>query len=229
MSKRIIEAPARPTGVILKRSNRGTSPTNRRESEASNRGTSPTNRRDSEARNRGTSPTNRRAWGGNRRTLEAPVASGDGRVTIFNLADIFAPTGLTSLQALSNIPSLPAWFTSVGKVYRFDSTEEFPGTIAFHYLQREVPEGHEDALRIFYRPDDDIETEWQPLDTDVDTRENLASARMPEPAKGTYALIATVELPALQQGWNMIAYTLPNTRTVDKCAGVVERQIFSVV
>ena len=47
------------------------------------------------------------------------------------------------------------------------------------------------------------------------TRENLASARMPEPAKGTYALIATVELPALQPGWNMIAYTLPNTRTVD--------------
>ena len=195
--------------------NRGSSPTNRRDAEARNRGSSPTNRRDAEAWNRGSSPTNRRAWRGNRRTLEAPVASGDGRVTIFNLDDIFAPTGLTTLQALSNVPSLPPWFTPVGKVYRFESTEAFPGTIAFHYLQREVPEGHEDGLRIYYRPDDDIGTDRQPLATDVDTRENLASARMPQSAGGSYALVATVELPALQQGWNLLAYTLPQTRTVE--------------
>jgi hypothetical protein len=38
--------------------------------------------------NRISNSANSRAWGANNRSLEAPVAAGDGRVTIFNLSDL---------------------------------------------------------------------------------------------------------------------------------------------
>ncbi|MCW5844364.1 MAG: VCBS repeat-containing protein [Caldilinea sp.] len=153
-----------------------------------------------------------RAMGANRRTMEAPVSSGDGRVTIFKLDDLLGDSGALTLQALNEPPQMAPWLTPVGKAYRFAATEPFTRTIAFNYLQRDVPEGFEPVLRLYFLPDGGG---WQPLDTRLDADENLAAARMPAQANGVYVLAASVELPQLQEGWNLLAYTIPETRTVD--------------
>jgi len=158
---------------------------------------------------------NRRAWGANSRLLGAPVASGDGQVTIFNLNDIFADTGTVSLQAISSLPSLPPWLTPVGQGYRFTPNQQFERVIAFDYLQRDVPAGYEHTLRIYYSPDSG--TTWQRLDTDIDIDDNRATAVMPGndlKGEGIYAVMATVELPALSAGWNLVGYPLPGSRAV---------------
>src|SRR5690606_10223391 len=79
-----------------------------------------------------------RAMGANRRTMEAPVSSGDGRVTIFKLDDLLGDSGALTLQALNEPPQMAPWLASVGKAYRFAATEPFTRTIAFNYLQRDV-------------------------------------------------------------------------------------------
>ena len=158
---------------------------------------------------------NTRAWGANYRTMEAPIASGDGRVTIFNLENLVGDNGGTALQALSTLPGLPLWLTPVGLGYRFVAAETFTRTIAFHYLQREVPEGYEQTLTLYYSPDEG--RTWQRLATDLDVEENLASAFMPRNAQagqGIYALQAAVEMPPLTLGWNLFNYPIPQARPV---------------
>ena len=155
---------------------------------------------------------NTRAWGANYRAMEAPIASGDGRVTIFNLENLLGDNGEVALQALSTLPSLPLWLTSVGQGYRFVATETFTRTIAFHYLQREVPEGYEQTLTLYYSPDEG--QTWQQLVTELDMEENLASALMPQNGQGIYALLAAVEMPPLALGWNLFNYPIPQARQV---------------
>jgi hypothetical protein len=163
----------------------------------------------------GISNADRRAWGANQRQLGAPVASGDGQVTIFNLEDIFAETGTVSLQALNDLPELPGWFTVVGQGYRFVADTVFPRVLNFDYLQRDVPDGYEYTLAIYYRAEGG--SGWQRLPTTVDVAYNRASARMPDNgvnSQGIYALIATVELPSFSPGWNLFGYPIPETRPV---------------
>ena len=94
-----------------------------------------------------------RSWGANQRSLGAPVASADGQVTIFNTRDLFGETSTTSLEALVRIKGLPGWLTPVGQAYRFISGRDIERTIAFNYLQRDVPDGYEYTLKIYYSPD----------------------------------------------------------------------------
>ncbi len=158
---------------------------------------------------------NNRAWGANTRQLGAPVASGDGQVTIFNLKDIFADTGVVSLQALNDLPSLPGWLHQVGQGYRYDGNRYFPRSISFEYLQRDVPAGYEYSLRIYYLPSGG--QIWQRLDTDLNQLENRATAIMPDDAvdgDGIYALVATIEKLPLRVGWNLFGYPLPGTNQV---------------
>jgi len=155
---------------------------------------------------------NVRAWGANQRQLGAPVASGDGQVTLFNLEDFFAETGIISLQAMPALPYLPAWLTSVGQGYRVVGASAAARAIAFDYLQRDVPAGYEATLRLYHSPDEG--RSWQRLETTLDIEYNQAIARMPEAGQGIYALLATVELPALQPGWNQLSYPLPGARPV---------------
>jgi len=165
---------------------------------------------------------NSRAWGANSRQLGAPVASGDGQVTIFNLQDLFADTGTVSLQALSHLPRLPLWLTPVGQGYRLVSNQPFPRVIAFDYLQRDVPAGYEHTLRLYYSPDEG-ET-WQRLPTDLDRAHNRATALLPDNAangQGIYALLSTVEMPALQAGWNLFSYPLPGARPLPQALASV--------
>lgn len=163
---------------------------------------------------------NVRAWGANQRQLSAPVASGDGQVTLFNLEDFFAETGIISLQALPTLPHLPAWLTPVGQGYRVVGASTTARVIAFDYLERDVPAGYEHTLRLYYSPDEGHT--WQRLSTTLDIAFNQAIAQMPEGGKGIYALLATLELPALQPGWNLLSYPLPGTRSVAEALASIE-------
>src|SRR5690606_14749865 len=85
--------------------------------------------------------------------------------------------------------------------------------------------GFEPVLRLYFLPDGGG---WQPLDTRLDVDENLASARMPAAANGVYVLAASVELPQLQEGWNLLAYTIPETRTVDVALASIRNDFTAV-
>ncbi|MBX3011890.1 MAG: VCBS repeat-containing protein [Caldilineaceae bacterium] len=169
---------------------------------------------------RGFGPNNRRGFGATSRFLGAPFASSDGKVTIFEMENIVGYSGEASLQALPHLPNLPLWLTPVGSGYRFLAAEPMARTIAFQYLDRETPKGYEQTLTIYYLPADATAGDraaWQRLPTYLDVDENLAAARMPEnhrQGQGTYALLATVEMPTLTPGWNFLAYVVPTNRPV---------------
>lgn len=161
---------------------------------------------------------NSRTWGAHQRFMNAPVASGDGRVTIFNLGDILGDSGATSLQAISSLPQAPLWLSNVGKAYRFIAADDTPGitrTIAFNYMEREAPKGYEHTLNIYYLANG--ADRWQRLSTFLDTDENLAAAQMPQDSQegeGIYALMATLEMPTLHSGWNHFGYPIAETRPI---------------
>ena len=179
--------------------------------------------------NRASWGANRASWGANRASWGAPVASGNGQVIIFNLDDVFGDTGVASLQALSNPPLLPQWMTLVGQAYRFESAEAFTRTISFNYLQTDVPGGnlYESFLQVYYSADNG--QTWQPLVTALDTEDNLAAATMPaaQQGNGLYALVSTIPLPALAEGWNLFTYPLPGTRTVSDIFASIEESFTS--
>ena len=160
-----------------------------------------------------------RAWGANIRSLEAPAASSDGKVTILNLNDPLADTGSMVLQAVLDLPNRPSWLTPVGAGYRFKASNDLSRTLMFEYNQRDVPPGYEQTLALYYLPQGS--TSWQrlttgPLATGVDANENLATATMPVAGRGEgiYALMATVQLPALVPGWNPFNYPISAAQTV---------------
>ena len=174
----------------------------------------------------------KRAWGANNRALGAPVASGDGQVSIFNLLDIFSDTGTVSLQAVpsGDIPGLPIWLTPVGQAYRFVPSIHFPRVITFDYLQRDVPAGYEHTLHIYYQADGS--TTWQQLETQLNMTNNRATATMPVGAvdgKGIYSLIATVEMPALSMGWNQFGYPIPGSRPIQEALASIQNSLVTVV
>ncbi len=177
---------------------------------------------------------NRRAWGANSRSMAAPIASGDGKVTIFDVADILGDSGASALQALATLPNLPLWVTPIGAGYRFVGTKSFAGTIAFHYLEREVPRGYEHTLAVYYWRNAESNGEapqWQRLATDLDMDENMAAARMPQDSfqgQGIFALMATVEMPALTPTWNLFAYPIPGERSVATALASIEGAYTSV-
>ncbi|MCB0035273.1 MAG: hypothetical protein KDE51_14675, partial [Anaerolineales bacterium] len=159
---------------------------------------------------------NRSGFNANRSGFNAPIASGDGSVKIYNVEDVFADTGTLSLQALNETPTLPSWLSPVGKAYRFESSKYFPRTIAFEYLQTAVPQGttFEHTLRVYYSPDNG--QTWVRLQSEVDIGHNLATAEMPitQEGEGIYVLAATIEMPALELGWNLFAYPVTSARAL---------------
>jgi hypothetical protein len=183
---------------------------------------------------RPTSHAYQRAWGANSRSMAAPVASGDGKVTIINLDNLFDPMDAIALQALSGLPELPLWLTPIGSGYRVSGSTALTGTIAFQYFEREVPKGYEHTLTIYYLADREPAPglpAWQRLPTLLDTDENLAAAAMPQLAQGSqgiYALMATVAMPVLQPTWNLFAYPIPGERAVANALAAVAGAYTSV-
>lgn len=153
-----------------------------------------------------------RAWGANARQLGAPVASGDGQVTIFNTDNFFAEAGTTSLQSLSELPDFPLWLSPVGKGYRFVSNVDTPRALMFNYHQRDVPEGYEYTIHIYFQPEGS--GAWQRLSTALDAGHNQATTQMPGNGEGIYALAATLDVPLTGAGWNLFGYLNLPTRTV---------------
>ncbi|MBE2233053.1 MAG: VCBS repeat-containing protein, partial [Anaerolinea sp.] len=142
----------------------------------------------------------------NSRALGAPMSSEDGGVTIFNrTAALTGDAGVQSLEALPKPPGLPAWLSSVGQAYRFVASDDAPRSIEFAYYQREVPEGYEHTLTIYYSPDEGAT--WTRLPTQRDPAENQATAKADR--SGLYVLAAGVEIPFYTAGWNLFAYPVP--------------------
>ncbi|MCB0190228.1 MAG: hypothetical protein KDE31_38410, partial [Caldilineaceae bacterium] len=163
-----------------------------------------------------------RAMGANIRSLEAPAASGDGKVTIYNVDNLLADPGVSSIQALATLPDLPSWLTPVGMGYyiALSTTTTLTRAVVFQYLQRDVPDGYEHTLTLYYLPDeqgDNPENAWQrlptgPLESGVDPHENLAAT--PFRGAGIYALMATASLPTLVHGWNAFSYPVAASQSV---------------
>ncbi|MGB1249588.1 MAG: FG-GAP-like repeat-containing protein [Candidatus Promineifilaceae bacterium] len=159
-------------------------------------------------------------WGSHTNNVwNAPLASSDGQVMLFDVEDIFSRHSSVLLQSVKN-NTLPAWLTPVGTVYRYldDNTVSHTTAIQFRYLGRHLPTIDESLLTIYFRPEGSAT--WQPLPTTVDTTRNMAISKLL--GNGLYALVATVELPAFDAGWNIFSYPLRESRTPAEAFASIE-------
>ncbi|MCO6450961.1 MAG: VCBS repeat-containing protein [Caldilineales bacterium] len=159
-----------------------------------------------------------RGLGANRRALGAPIASDDGQVSIFNKFDAIGDPGAALLEALAAIPNLPQWLSPVGQAYRFVAQGDVDRTIGFNYLRRDVPDGYEHTLQIYYSPDEG--QTWSVLPSRLDTDENLVTA--PADESGLYVSAASVDIPLVMPGWNLIAYPIPETRPITEALASID-------
>ena len=71
--------------------------------------------------------------------------------------------------------------------------------------------GYEHALSIYHLAEGT--QAWKQLSTTRDATSNVVIAEL-EPTDGYYAVMAVVELPPLQQGWNLLTYPIAGSRPV---------------
>ena len=135
-------------------------------------------------------------------------------MVIYSQEGVFAPSGIQSLQILPSPPALTdePWLTAVGQAYfvQPEAGNAISRTIAVTYLQRDVPEGYEYTLTLYFLPQKD--KSWRRLRTRQFV-ENLLVADLQSVA-GTYAVMATVVLPELKPGLNLFTYPLSDSRPV---------------
>ena len=155
------------------------------------------------------------------RTLYAPIRSADAQVTIFNTAGFFEENGVASIQLLDTPPLMGQhpWLLAVGQAYRLTLEPTAPDAdpinraVTFRYLQRDVPPGYEHTLTVYFLPQG--ATSWERLSDTQRYPENMVVATARQ-ENGTYALMATIEMPSLTPGWNLFAYPLPMPRSVSE-------------
>jgi hypothetical protein len=168
----------------------------------------------------GGNPGRAKVGGGRAKVGGSPVLSADGQVLIVGENLTFAKDALFALQAITALPSTPAWATVVGRGYYLTATTNAPqlsGTsISFNYLDDEVPPGEEGWVRI-YSWDGAL---WNPLPTVRDTYYNLASAPITQP--GLYALMSSIEIPLVAPGPNPIGYPVKESRPVREALRSIE-------
>ena len=112
------------------------------------------------------------------------------------------------------------WLVPVGQAYQvsLDPNVQDDRIIGLTYLQRDVPEGFEHTLTVYFLPDEsDV---WQRLETEQYV-ENLVVADLQD-TNGTYAVMATVEMPGLQPGQNLLSYPLPVKQPVSEALRSIE-------
>ena len=154
--------------------------------------------------------------GGGSASFNAPILSADAQVVVYSKENFFAPNGVKSIQLLNLPPSFEAypWLVPVGKSYRVVLENNAPDRfISVNYLQRDVPEGYEHTITVYFLPTGS--DEWQPLVKVDDFAENFVVAPL-QTVNGTYTLMATIEMPALEPGWNLLAFPLPHCQSVDE-------------
>ncbi len=161
--------------------------------------------------------------GGGNLEAAAPIISTDAQVVIYNKAGLFEKNGVESIQALATVPYIEThpWLVPVGQAYEVklaevkladdkpakDEPERF---ISFTYLQREVPEGYEHTLAVYFLPEK--EENWIRQNDSVGFVENLIVTKL-DKRDGIYAIMSTISLPELKGGeWNLLAYPLPDCR-----------------
>jgi hypothetical protein len=147
-------------------------------------------------------------------SFHAPIRSADAQVVIYSKNGFFDDNGVDTLQIVPAIPELDShpWLVPVGQAYHASLKPEVtdPRFIAFSYLQRDVPEGYEHTVNLYFLPDGS--DEWERLPS-IRFIENLVVADLQE-IGGTYAVMAALEMPTMQPGWNLFVYPLPDTRPV---------------
>ena len=153
--------------------------------------------------------------GGASLSFNAPILSADAQVVVYSKEGFFEDNGVETLQVLGRVPELDAhpWLAPVGQAYavELDPAVTAPRIIGFNYLQRDVPEGYEHTLALYFMPEG--ERGWQRLDS-VRYVENLVVADL-QPQSGLYAIMSTLIMPELVPGWNLVVYPLPDTRPLD--------------
>jgi hypothetical protein len=144
----------------------------------------------------------------------APILSADAQVVVYSKRGFFEENGVETLQILSNVPQLDShpWLAPVGQAYQvsLDPETQDDRVIGLTYLQRDVPEGYEHTLTIYFLADGG--DKWQRLETER-YLENLVVADLQD-TDGTYAVMSTVILPGLNPGRNQFSYPLAVTQTV---------------
>ncbi len=180
--------------------------------------------------------------GGASNALYAPMWSADAQVVIYNSAGYFADNGVESLQALASVPRQQQnpWFVPVGQAYRLVlNNKEWERFISFNFLQREVPEGYEHALKILFMAEGS--DSWEILDDSRSFPENLIVAKLKHAGEGedssylngVYVVAATVSSPDLESGWNLLAYTMPDSRFAfknpDRRLGCLDQGLSSLI
>jgi hypothetical protein len=147
-------------------------------------------------------------------SFNAPILSADAQVVIYSKKGLFENNGVDTLQILDRIPEIDThpWLTPVGQAYRvhLNPAVDDARIIALTYLQRDVPEGYEHALNVYFLPKGS--SQWQRLETKRYV-ENLVVAELGD-KDGTYAVMSTIKMPELNPGWNLFSYPLPDTRLI---------------
>ena len=157
---------------------------------------------------------NTTAIGGGSKAASAPILSADSQLVIYDKQNFFAENGVKTVQTLFEVPETAShpWLVPVGQAYRVELEDrEQERFISLNYLQRGVPEGYEHTLAAYFLPDG--ETEWLRINDSKSFVENLIVADL-RSEDGVYAVMASIEMPTMKQGWNLFTYPLPVTRTV---------------
>ncbi|MFZ4656071.1 MAG: FG-GAP repeat domain-containing protein [Caldilineaceae bacterium] len=146
----------------------------------------------------------------------APILSPDAQVNIYNPGGLFEPNGIKAIQAVPVPPELvdESWLTPVGSAFFVEPdtsitvTQNLTRAISFTYLQREVPEGYEHTLAIYFLPAG--QATWLRLTTEQFVDNRVIADLRPEP--GYYAVMSTIMLPPLAPGISPLIYPLPDCR-----------------
>ena len=156
------------------------------------------------------------------RNGRTPLTSASGDVLIYGEDLAFDVGEYLVLQTVNTPPDPPLWATPVGQSYVLALSAGAPSLtgveISFGYQGRDVPDGEEGGIRVYYQaPGTSI---WEALPTALNNYYNLASAQVRGP--GRYALMSSVEVPLDAAGWSMFAYPVAGQRAVaDALAGIV--------
>lgn len=163
----------------------------------------------------------------------APVSTGDGELTIFNICSAFNATPAYQLQALPTVPDLPVWLVPVGLAYHIalDDNHEFSNcpsgtnqevatSLLFNYLERDLPNRvYEDQLQVYSLDGN----EWKPLDnTTRNTTQNLVSGGYLTDT--VYVLGMSTQIP-LTRGWNLIGYPLRQRLPIEDIIEPIQENI----
>jgi hypothetical protein len=152
----------------------------------------------------------------------APILSADAQVVVYSKRGFFEENGVDTLQILSTVPELEShpWLVPVGQAYHvtLDPDVQDERIISLTYLQRDVPEGFEHTLTVYFLPEEG--GVWQRLETEQFV-ENLVVADLVE-TDGTYAVMATIEMPGLEPGRSLFSYPLPVSQSVSNALKSIE-------